>query len=184
MTQSVKGTNSNSDGRELNATEIARRVRGMLLKVSAKTTNPSAYKAWRGSLPLLSSTLGEMRNLCRSPTPKFGLLLSTPIPTIAIGRNGAFPIATEIRGITSDEMENPETLARQFTKRRIVATFHTHATDLSLLPHDEKLFGNLDHQLGTRLHVIGSSKGFQFYLSNGSPRGKTLKEEVSLKNGK
>lgn len=123
------------------------------------------YKPWSKRLPTSRSVIDHIHIAARQETPLYAVLLTTSPPTLKITEEGQLPVVTELKLVRT--LEDVQSLTQSTMPERIVATFHNHLERLDVLPHDARIFLNVDSQLGTKLHLIGSKKGMQFYSVNG-----------------
>jgi len=114
--------------------------------------------------------LAQIRDLAGQQTPRSAVLLTTSPPTIKATQDGLLPIVTEIREVESlEELRGTVGSVFGIASDRIVGTFHNHASCLDVLPHDRRIFEDIDNLLGTKLHIIGSRTGIQFYCAGNGP---------------
>jgi len=140
------------------------------------------YVVWNERLPVTRKVLEQVRALAKSNEPFFGALVSTHPPTIKIARHIALPIVTQLVAVRDLDPSN----LGGVTRDDLVATFHTHRSDLSVLEHDERTFRLVDAFAGPKIHIIGSVKGLQFYRARHGPvfTKRDSKSEVNSALGK
>jgi len=125
----------------------------------------SAYEVWDGRLPTTGKVLEQVKGLARSNVQFSGLLVSTHPPTIKVMEGGSMPIVTRLIPVGGFDSGN----LNQTIPEELVATFHTHRSDLSIFEHDEQLFKLVDAFAGPKIHVIGAVRGLRFYRARDGP---------------
>jgi hypothetical protein len=128
-----------------------------------------AYQIWNKKLPVTGRVLEQIRRIAKSNEPFSGLLVSTHPPTIKIMENGTIPVVTRL--IPTEDFHAKS--LNEVPHEALVATFHTHRSDLSVFEHDERIFKLVDALAGPKIHIVGSSRGLRFYIGRGGPASVT-----------
>lgn len=119
----------------------------------------ATYEIWNNKLPMTRKVLEQVRGLAKSSEPFFGVLVSSHPPTIGMTENGPMPLVTRLIAVKDLDPSNFDGVSPE----DLVATFHTHQSKLEVLKHDESTFRIIDAFAGSRIHIIGSMNGLQFY---------------------
>jgi hypothetical protein len=136
-----------------------------------------AYELCNKKLPIAGKVLEQVRGLAKSNEPFSGILVSTHPPTIKIMESGTMPVVTQLIPIENFDANN----LNRISHKDLVATFHTHRSDLAVFEHDERIFKLVDAFAGPKIHIIGSVRGLRFYRARGSPAMTTRDRNVEVR---
>jgi len=160
-----------------NLTSTANRALRFRTPMVTPAYRTGAYELCNKKLPIAGKVLEQVRGLAKSNEPFSGLLISTHPPTIKIMESGTMSVVTRLIPIEDFDANNLNRISHE----DVVATFHTHRSDLSVFEHDERIFRLVDAFAGPKIHIIGSVRGLRFYRARGSPAMTTRDRNVEVR---